>query len=251
MSFVERLQHLMDIHSTTHKEIEEKTGVKNISKYKSGDIKPSFDAIIALSDFFHVSTDWLLKGIGTGPDKYAMSDSRIPVFGCIRAGVELFNDGIIDAYVEPPEGVMADFACRVTGDSMSYVGIFEGDMAFFRRAETAMSGQIIAARKIDVDDEINLKFYIQKNGESCLRSANPEYPDIEWTPYHRVGGILVATIRENAPSLSDYEYFFHLKEDTDGTWSEIAAMAITNGIPANFVRQFIETQLAMLKSLKK
>lgn len=246
-SFSDRLQYLIEKSKLSHRDIEEKTKITNLSGYKLGRIKPSFDAILALSDLFSVSTDWLLKGIGPGPDDTTLL--RVPVFGCIRAGVELFNDGVIEAYIEPPEGVKADFACRVTGDSMSYVGIYEKDMAFFRKTDAAANGQIIAARKIDVDDEINLKFYIKKNGQAVLRSANPEYQDIEWTPNHRVGGVLVATVRENVPSLSDYELFFHLKGDIDVSWSEIAALAATNGIPANFVKQFIEMQLSMAQKL--
>jgi repressor LexA len=246
-SIAERLEYLITKYNVKHREIHEATGISvgNISSYRSGNMKPSADNIISLAKFFKVSTDWLLTGVGADDP----TSLRIPVFGCIRAGVELLNDGIVDSYIEPPEGVKADFACRVIGDSMSFVGIFPGDMAFFRKAETASNGQIIAARKIDIDDEINLKFYIKKNGHCVLRSANPDYSDIEWTQYHRIGGVLVATVRESVPSISDYEQFFHLKNDIDGSWSEIAALASTNGIPANFVKQLLEVQLTMSQKL--
>ena len=246
MSFIDRLQSLLDKNNLTHKEIEEKTGVKNISHYKSGRVKPSFDAIVSLSDFFEVSTDWLLKGVGPGPDRVVTE--RIPIFGCIHAGVETLNGDLAESFIELPEGVKADFACRVTGDNMCYVGIYDGDLAFFQRTETAQDGQIIAVRKPDTDDAINLSFFLKKNDQAYLRSANPDYADTPLTPHHHIHGVLVALLRKQLPSPADYESFLRHKSSINGTWSEIATLANTNGIPATFVRQFIELQIGMTQS---
>ncbi len=40
------------------------TGISrsNISKIESNDIKPASNSIVAIADYFRVSTDWLLKG---------------------------------------------------------------------------------------------------------------------------------------------------------------------------------------------
>lgn len=64
MSFVERLNELIEKSNLTHKEIAEKTCISagNVSHYRTGKVKPSFDAIIDLAYLFNVSTDWLLLG---------------------------------------------------------------------------------------------------------------------------------------------------------------------------------------------
>lgn len=48
-------------------EISDKTGIDRASftRWKNKDYKPSLDAIIVLSQFFNVSTDWLLTGEGS------------------------------------------------------------------------------------------------------------------------------------------------------------------------------------------
>lgn len=44
-----------------------------------------------------------------------------------------------------PEGFSADFAFRVTGNSMKYVGIQEDDIAFIKRSDDDAIGQVIAS----------------------------------------------------------------------------------------------------------
>jgi transcriptional regulator with XRE-family HTH domain len=40
-----------------------KVSRSNLGKYEKDVVKPSAEAIVVLSDFYEVSTDWLLKGI--------------------------------------------------------------------------------------------------------------------------------------------------------------------------------------------
>lgn len=64
MSFEERLNQLIIDSAMSHKEIAAKTRISagNISHYRNGKVKPSFDAIIDLANLFQVSTDYLLLG---------------------------------------------------------------------------------------------------------------------------------------------------------------------------------------------
>lgn len=66
MLFHERLDNLISESRLTHKQIEQRTGIAagNISHYRNGKIKPSFDAIIELSKLFNVSLDYLILGKG-------------------------------------------------------------------------------------------------------------------------------------------------------------------------------------------
>lgn len=63
----ELIQELRKKHGLSQEELAEKTGVSRqaVSKWESQQSMPDIDKIIMLSDFFGVSTDYLLKGINT------------------------------------------------------------------------------------------------------------------------------------------------------------------------------------------
>ncbi|EGO63045.1 hypothetical protein ALO_14987 [Acetonema longum DSM 6540] len=54
------------------------------------------------------------------------------------------ND-LAESFMDLPEGFSADFAFRVTGNSMKYVGIQEDDIAFIKRSDDDAIGQVIAS----------------------------------------------------------------------------------------------------------
>lgn len=64
MTFEERLIDLIKKSGLSHKEIAERTCVSagNVSNYRTGKVRPSFEAIIDLANLFQVSTDYLLLG---------------------------------------------------------------------------------------------------------------------------------------------------------------------------------------------
>ena len=78
-----------------------------------------------------------------------------------------------------PADLNADFALRIMGDSMSWVEIHEGDLAFLRKIETPSHGMIVTAGVEDVEWSATLKFYVKENGKVFLRAANPAYEDIK------------------------------------------------------------------------
>ena len=61
-NFHTRLKNLRTSRNLTQKQITDATGmtVTGYQNYESARRKPNFDAIIALADFFNVSTDYLL-----------------------------------------------------------------------------------------------------------------------------------------------------------------------------------------------
>jgi DNA polymerase V len=61
---------------------------------------------------------------------------------------------------------------RVTGDSMTGVGIFPDDLLVVERTDKAKHGDIVIAR---VMDDLCVKRYEVHNGEAWLVSENPEY----------------------------------------------------------------------------
>lgn len=59
-----RIRGLRKKHRISQSILAQMTGVSrsNISKIESNEIKPAASSIVAIADFFRVSTDWLLKG---------------------------------------------------------------------------------------------------------------------------------------------------------------------------------------------
>ncbi|MCY9765204.1 helix-turn-helix domain-containing protein [Paenibacillus alvei] len=58
----ERIAFLRESKGLKQRELMNMLGFNNLSRFERNDMKPGIDIIIAISDFFNVSTDWLLKG---------------------------------------------------------------------------------------------------------------------------------------------------------------------------------------------
>jgi len=68
----------------------------------------------------------------------------IPLLSTIRAGIPLLAEENWEYEVEVPADLEADFALRVTGDSMSWAGIHDGDIAILRKTDIPSHGMIVA-----------------------------------------------------------------------------------------------------------
>ena len=80
-----------------------------------------------------------------------------------------FNELLID-------NAPATFAVRVSGDSMTGIGIFPGDIAVINRAKRAVDRSIVIAL---VDGEFTLKRYRKRGSRTWLQAENPAYKDLE------------------------------------------------------------------------
>ena len=242
ISFGERLRQLRKEKDVGQKEVGAIIGVSDssIGKYESGERTPDPNSIIKLADYFGVTTDDLLgRESNAAPLLH-----RVPLLGPIKAGVPILSTDNYTETIEPPAGVIADLAAPVEGDSMIYAGIHPGDLAFFRECNEPKPGYIVAARVLDYDAAVNLKFFVQKNGQAVLRSANPDYEDIPFTKKHAVVGIMTGLIRDGAPVLRDYESIIYSKERLDERWNQAVLQAVADGIsPEQFT--------AMISMMKK
>ena len=65
MSIADRIQTLRKSKGISQEELADKVGVSRqaVSKWESGQSAPDIEKIILLSEFFGVTTDFLLKGI--------------------------------------------------------------------------------------------------------------------------------------------------------------------------------------------
>lgn len=245
MEFKDKLRELRQGKNLTQEELGKVFNVikQTVSSWENGNSKPDFEIVGKMADFFNTTTDELFGR----KSQAAPVINKVPLLGPIKAGIPILSTDNYTETIEPPDGVKADFAAPVEGDSMVYAGIHPGDIAFFRECREPKPGHIVAARVLDYDAAVNLKFFVQKNGQAVLRSANPEYKDIPFTKNHAVVGVMTGLIRDGAPDLRDYETIIYSKERMDERWNQAVIQAVADGISPE---QFTSLVSMMKKFLK-
>ena len=242
MGFSDKLRQLRDSKGITQQDL---ASILNktrsaVAGYESEGKEPDFEALKKLSSYFGVSIDYLLDN-GSKELSYV-----IPILGTIRAGLPLLAEDNWDGQIEAPADLKADFALRVAGDSMSWVGIHDGDIAILRQTSTAQHGQIVAAGANEGEWTATLKFYCQDNGMPVLRAANPRYPDIKVNGVHRIIGTLVS-IQKEPPSLFTYRQFLNVKESYDTSWNKVLEKTASYGLDAETLEHYIDMLYKMNK----
>ena len=78
MNIADRIQHLRKTKGISQEELADKLGVSRqaISKWESEQSSPDIEKVIIMSEFFEVTTDYLLKGIEPVPDKTAVIEQK-------------------------------------------------------------------------------------------------------------------------------------------------------------------------------
>ena len=130
------------------------------------------DEAVALADFFHVTTDYLLKGVTAQPrDKKGV---RLPVLGRVVAGIPIEAvEEILDYEEITPELAATGefFALQVKGDSM-LPKLEEGDVVIVKKQEDVETGDI--AIVLVNGDEATIKQVKKVNGGIMLYGFNPD-----------------------------------------------------------------------------
>ena len=78
MNISDRLQHLRKVKGLSQEELAHQIGVsrQSVSKWESEQTLPDIEKIILLSDYFEVTTDYLLKGIEMSSCESTSSDEK-------------------------------------------------------------------------------------------------------------------------------------------------------------------------------
>jgi len=255
-----------------------------IANYEQGSRKPDFETLSNFADFFNVSADYLLgrtnirQSLDSIDLRHLMSNENIrltideiplsreqrlavmraleepavylkfkPVLGQIHAGLPVLAEQNWESQVEIPSHTKADFLLRVNGNSMIYAGINQGDLALFKQSSIAQSGQIVAAGLEDTVWNAYLKIYIQQGDQAFLRSANPDYEDILFGPQHRIVGVMVGLLREQAPGLGDYLNLLQIKSTAQKQWVEIIEAAGSYHIKPEKVKAILDMHWELSK----
>ncbi len=219
-----------------------------LSKYETDARSPDSDILLAFSDYFNVSVDWLL-GRQTDSNNQSMPTKSIPILGTIRAGIPILAIDNFEGELDLGKEFKADFALYVHGDSMSWAGIHSGDIALLRHTEVAQNGDIVAAGKEDGDWTATLKYYIKNNGSPLLRAANPEYKDIVMDDRHRIIGVVVHIIKD-APGLNAFQSMLSLKKHQEEGWDSVIETAASAGMDPKSLNHLIKGMSAMLGGKK-
>jgi repressor LexA len=122
---------------------------------------------------------------------------EVPLVGSAACGAPLLAVENVEAMIQvstqlapPPHRY---FLLRARGDSMTEVGIEDGNLVLVRQQETAEAGQLVVAL---VDDEATIKELRRSKDAVALmpRSKNPANKPIVLRRDFRVQGIVVATL---------------------------------------------------------
>jgi repressor LexA len=162
-----------------------------LARYETGVIEPGAFALSRIADALNVSTDELLCRTEKLPPFIPIVKSAVPIVGEIACGVPITAEQNIEGFADLPDGVIADFALRCKGDSMTPT-FNPGDLVLIRQTPDVQDGQIAA---VGVGDEATLKrVYKNENGVVCV-SDNHAYPPQIYSDDVTVYGVAVGFVR--------------------------------------------------------
>ena len=110
------------------------------------------------------------------------SDMGLPVIGKVAAGAPIDSVANVETTVPVQPDLFPDkpdYLLRVQGDSMTGVGILDGDLLAVKKSNTATSGDLVVAR---LEGEVTVKRFEKGNGRCQLVAENPAYAPIEVQP---------------------------------------------------------------------
>jgi repressor LexA len=121
---------------------------------------------------------------------------KLPLLGQIAAGGPLLADQNVEDEIAVPETLSGDFLLRVRGDSMTAVGILDGDIVVVKRQQDARNGEIVVALAGDDEsaDEATVKRFFREDGRIRLQPENTALEPI-YAPYVQILGKVVGVVR--------------------------------------------------------
>ncbi|MCL4363974.1 LexA family transcriptional regulator [Patescibacteria group bacterium] len=168
---------------------------------------PSYSEMLSLFGFssknavFKLINKWveanLLKKIN-GKLSPTSRFFALPLLGNIKAGFPILaeenkNYLTLDDYlIEDPS---SSFLLKVSGDSMTGVGIFDGDIVVVEKKKAPTIGDIVLAQ---IDREWTLKIFRKDRRRriNYLEAANPKYPPLYPHQELQIYGVVKAVIRK-------------------------------------------------------
>ncbi len=119
----------------------------------------------------------------------------LPLIGSVAAGSPLLavENQLGKLQVNPALfSPRADYLLKVRGNSMTGIGMLDGDLLAVHKTSEARSGQIVVAR---LGDEVTVKRLKRRGGKIELLAENPRYKPIVADSSLVIEGIAVGLIR--------------------------------------------------------
>jgi len=180
---------------------------EKLKKLYGKDPIPSFEKIAHDFDFNHKNSVWqyfnklkeagLIKCVDNrfyiNPEEFGAILYSSPV----KAGFPSPAEDYIEKRVSLDQDFKLDspetFVFKVSGDSMSGIGIYEDDMVIIKKQSSANSGDIVLA---NVDGDFTLKTFKKERNEVWLVPQNPNYPIIKPVSELLIFGIVTGVVRK-------------------------------------------------------
>jgi repressor LexA len=113
---------------------------------------------------------------------------EIPILGDVAAGRRILSEenysGTIKVHGSLLKRNKRYFALKIKGDSMTGIGVMEGDTVIIEKRETAKNGDIVV---VDVEEGRTLKRFFKQTNRIKLQSENPNYSPIYSTDIRILG----------------------------------------------------------------
>ena len=126
------------------------------------------------------------------------NSSEIPLCGKIAAGTPIEAISNIEKMIKVPKEIVGNsecFALKVSGDSMTDVGIINNDIAIIEKKAVANNGNIVVA--LIHKEEATLKIFNNNQKKIILKPANENYSSQTYNLNEvEIQGILVGLIRK-------------------------------------------------------
>ncbi|MFZ5641772.1 MAG: LexA family protein [Bacillota bacterium] len=125
------------------------------------------------------------------PLKYNCNTITLPVIDTVTAGGP-GPAGAIKEYIDFTKDLAdgATFALRVQGNSMTDVGIYDGDFVVVKQQPTAENGQTVLVR---TDSTVTIKRFYKVDGKIRLEPANGAYKPIDPADIEIIGIVQAVT----------------------------------------------------------
>ena len=173
--------------------------IREIADYFTMSIKGAHDHITALKRKGVLKQSGkcprTMELVKKGEDESMEIIMEIPILGTVAAGQPILSeenwDGTISIHRSMIKKNKKYFALKVRGDSMSGIGVMDGDMAIIEKQNVVRNGEIAVAV---VDEAVTLKRYFRENTRIKLQAENPAYKPI-YCQNARILGRLAQIIR--------------------------------------------------------
>lgn len=183
MDLTEKLDKLMKQRRIDRMELSQGTGIPYstiASFYAKGTENVKLSTLRRIADFFGVSLDYLaFDEIKEEKPRSIFGELlNIPIVGRISCGNGVLAFEEVEGYHPAPKDFIGSgdhFYLRAKGDSMSGVGINEGDLLLIRKQEDVENGEIAA---VMIGDDAFLKRVYKNDNTLVLHSENPKYAPI-------------------------------------------------------------------------